>query len=75
MEKPSMLEREAWRFINNRRADDAEYRRSLDSVSNQEKKPNTFWKNYLEEADQLKEKSRRVINSERQRLHNRRKDR
>ena len=30
-----MLEREAWRFINNRRADDAEYLRSLDSVSNQ----------------------------------------
>jgi hypothetical protein len=69
-----MLEREAWRFINNRRADDAEYRRSLDSVSNQEERE-LLWKNYLREADQLKEECRRVINSERQRLHNKRKDR
>jgi hypothetical protein len=69
-----MLEREAWRFINNRRADDAEYRRSLDSVSNQEERE-LLWKNYLREADKLKEECRRVINSERQRLHNKRKDR
>jgi hypothetical protein len=69
-----MLEREAWRFINNRRADDAEYRRSLDSVSNQEERE-LLWKNYLREADQLEEECRRVINSERQRLHNKRKDR
>jgi hypothetical protein len=59
-----MLEREAWRFINNRRADDAEYRRSLDSVSNQEERE-LLWENYLREADQLKEECRRVINSER----------
>ena len=36
--KPKMLEREAWRFINNRRKDDAEYRKSLDSVSNHEER-------------------------------------
>jgi hypothetical protein len=69
-----MLEREAWRFINNRRADDAEYRRSLDSVSNQEERE-LLWKNYLREVDQWEEECRRVINSERQRLHNKRKDR
>ena len=46
-----MLEREAWRFINNRRKDDAEYLRSLDSVSNPEERE-LPWKNYLGEADQ-----------------------
>jgi hypothetical protein len=73
-EKPNMLEREAWRFINNRRKDDAEYLKSLDSVSNQEERE-VLWKNYLREADQWEEECRRVINSERQRLHNKRKDR
>jgi hypothetical protein len=67
-EKPNMLEREAWRFINNRRKDDAEYLKSLDSVSNQEERE-LLWKNYLREADQWEEECRRVINSERQRLH------
>jgi hypothetical protein len=41
-----MLEREAWRFINNRRKDDAEYLKFLDSVSNQEERE-LLWKNYL----------------------------
>jgi hypothetical protein len=53
-EKPNMLEREAWRFINNRRKDDAEYLKSLDSVSNQEERE-VLWKNYLREADQWEE--------------------
>jgi hypothetical protein len=69
--KPKMLEREAWRFINNRRKDDAEYLKSLDSVSNQEERE-LLWKNYLREADQWEEECRRVINSERQRLYNKR---
>jgi hypothetical protein len=60
--KPKMLEREAWRFINNRRKDDAEYLKSLDSVSNQEERE-LLWKNYLREADQWEEECRRVINS------------
>jgi hypothetical protein len=46
MGKPKMLEREAWRFINNRRKDDAEYLKSLDSVFNQEERE-LLWKNYL----------------------------
>ena len=45
--KPKMLEREAWRFINNRRKDDAEYLKSLDSVSNQEERE-LLWKDYSE---------------------------
>jgi hypothetical protein len=69
-----MLERECWRFINNRRADDAEYLRSLDSVSNQEERE-ALWKNYLKEADQWEEECRRFIHSERQRRYNNRKDR
>jgi hypothetical protein len=73
MGKPKMLEREAWRFINNRRKDDAEYRKSLDSVSNQEERE-LLWKSYLREADQWEEECRRVISSERQLLYNKRKD-
>ena len=69
-----MLEREAWRFINNRRQDDAEYLKFLDSVSNREERE-LLCKNYLREADQWEEECRRVINSERQRLHNKREDR
>jgi hypothetical protein len=69
--KPKMLEREAWRFINNRRKDDAEYLKSLDSVSNHEGRE-LLWKSYLREADQWEEECRRVINSERQRLYNKR---
>jgi hypothetical protein len=71
--KPNMLEREAWRFINNRRKDDAEYLKSLDRVSNQEERE-LLWKNYLREADLWEEECRRVIISERQRLYNKRKD-
>ena len=57
-----MLEREAWRFVNNRRADDAEYLRSLDSVSNQEERE-LLWKNYLREADQWEEECHDVRHS------------
>jgi hypothetical protein len=53
-----MLEREAWRFINNRRKDDAEYLKSLDSVSNHEERE-LLWKSYLREADQWEEECRR----------------
>jgi len=49
--KPKMLEREAWRFINNRRKDDAEYLKSLDSIANQEERE-SLWKTYLREAEQ-----------------------
>ena len=54
-----MLEREAWRFINNRRKDDAEYLKSLDSVSNHEERE-LLWKSYLREADQWEEECRRL---------------
>jgi hypothetical protein len=67
-----MLERDCWRFINNRRADDAEYLSTLDSVSNTEEK-RLLWKNYLREADQRQEECWRVINSERQRRYNKNK--
>jgi hypothetical protein len=69
-----MLERDCWRFINNRRADDAEYLSSLDSVSNQEERE-LLWKNYLSEADQWEEECWRIINSERRRRYNKGKDR
>ena len=69
-----MLDREAWRFINNRRRDDAEYLRSLDSITNQEERE-SLWKDYLREADQWEEECWRFIHSERQRLYNKRKDR
>ena len=68
-----MLERDAWRFINNRRADDAEYLSFLDSVSNTEERQ-SLWENYLREADQFEEECRRIIQSERQRRYNKRKD-
>jgi len=68
-----MLERDCWRFINNRRADNAEYSRSLDSISNHEERE-TLWKNYLREADQWEEECWKIIHSERQRRYNKRKD-
>jgi hypothetical protein len=49
-----MLERDCQRFINNRRADDAEYLSTLDSVSNTEERQ-SLWKNHLTEADQWEE--------------------
>jgi hypothetical protein len=69
-----MLERDCRRFINNRRADDAEYLSSLDSVFDLEQRK-LLWENYLREADQWEEECWRVINSERQRRYNKRKDR
>ena len=61
-----MLERDCWRFIQNRPLADAEYLRSLDSVTNQEERE-TLWKNYLGEVDQCEEECWRIIHSERQR--------
>ena len=69
-----MLERDCWRFIQNRRLADADYLSSLGSVTNQEERE-TLWKNYLKEADQWKEECWKIIHSERQRLYNKRKDR
>lgn len=66
-----MRERDCWRFINNRKAEDAEYLRMLESVSDQIERE-LLWQNYLREADQWEEECWRIINSERQRRYKKR---
>ena len=75
-EKPHMLEREAWRFINNKRADRHRVSEVTSTVSPIKRKENHCGRTISERSRPMGgSQSEGLSNSERQRLHNKRKDR